>query len=129
MTRQEQFVLLAVAVAVAAGGAFSVKLKGSASLSSLSEHGSSVHGSAKVVNSTLRRGLAYANHGLTAGNAAERYGDWSAPRWSIISAGGDTLRPNHPLYRRPAYIGQNRHHVMSQGWGQWYYNPPSEAYF
>ena len=125
MTRREQFILLAALAVVAAGG-FAVKFKGSASLS---EHGSSVHGTAKVANSTLRRGLAYANSGLTAANASSRYGAWSAPRWSIMSAGGDTLRPNHPLFRRPGYIGQNRHKVMSEGWGGWYYNPPSEDYF
>ena len=120
MTRQQQCVLLAVAAALVLGGA--VKLRGSASLS---EYGSKAHGAGKVVNAALRRGLANATPGATAADAAEAYGTWTAPHWQMAQV----LRPNHPLYRRPGYIGENRHKVMTQGWDGWFYDPPSETYF
>jgi hypothetical protein len=126
MTRREQLILLAAVVVLVVGGAVTVKLRGSATLS---EHGSGVHGAAKVANSALRRGLAYATTGATAASGAEAYGDWTCPKWSMASVGVDPLRPNHPLFRRPSYIGENRHKIMSEGWGGWYYNPPSEVYF
>jgi len=121
MTRREQLILLA-AVVVVAGGFGVVKFKGSASLS---EYGSKAHGAGKVVNAALRRGLANATPGATAADAAQVYGTWTAPHWQIDTP----LRPNHPLYRRPGYIGENRHKVMTGGWDAWYYDPPSETYF
>ena len=120
MTRQQQCILLGVVAVLALGGA--VKLRGSASLS---EYGSKAHGAGKVVNAALRRGLANATPGATAADAAEAYGTWTAPHWQMAQV----LRPNHPLYRRPGYIGENRHCVMTGGWDQWYYSPPSETYF
>ena len=123
MTRREQLILLAaVAVAAAGGVAVSVKFKGSASLS---EHGSTMHGAAKVVNSALRTGWANTTAGLAAQDAAI----WTCPEWSLASVGATPLRSNHPLFRRPAYIGENRHKIMAYGWGPWYYDPPSEEYF
>ena len=110
MTRREQWILLAAVAVVAAGGFASVKLKGSASLSG---NQSNVEGSAKVVNSSLRRGMANATRGDT------REGAWSCPRWSMASVGVTPLRQNHPLFRRPGHIGENRHKVMSAGWGSW----------
>ena len=121
MTRREQWILLA-AVVVVAGGFGVVKFKGSASLS---EYGSKAHGAGKVVNAALRRGLVNATPRTTAADAALAYGTWTAPHWQIDTP----LRPNHPLYRRPRYIGENRHCVMTGGWDQWYYSPPSEVYF
>jgi hypothetical protein len=121
MTRREQCILLAAAVVVA-GGFGAVKLKGSASMS---EYGSKAHGAGKIVNSALRRGLANSTPRTTAADAALAYGTWTAPHWQIDTP----LRPNHPLYRRPGYIGENRHCVMQGGWDQWFYNPPSEVYF
>jgi len=120
VTRQQQWILLAVVAVLALGGA--VKLRGSASLS---EYGSKAHGAGKVMNSALRRGLANSTRGATAADAAQVYGTWTAPHWQIDTP----LRPNHPLYRRPGYIGENRHKVMTGGWDAWYYDPPSEAYF
>ena len=127
MTRREQLILLAAAVVVVAGGAaVSVKFKGSASLS---EHGSALHGAGKVVNSALRTGWANATAGATAAAAAETYPTWTCPEWSLVSVGATPLRSNHPLFRRPGYIGENRHKIMAYGWGPWYYEPPSEEYF
>lgn len=127
MTRREQLILLAVVVVAAAGGAaVSVKFKGSASLS---EHGSAVHGAGKMVNSALRTGWANATAGATAAAAAETYPTWTCPEWSMVSVGATPMRSNHPLFRRPAYIGENRHKLMDYGWGPWYYQPPSEEYF
>ena len=120
MTRQQQCLLLAVVAVLAVGGV--VKLRGSASLS---EYGSKAHGAGKVVNAALRRGLANATPRTTAADAALAYGTWTAPHWQIENP----LRPNHPLYRRPGYIGENRHKVMQGGWDAWYYDPPSEVYF
>ena len=120
MTRQQQCILLAVVAVLALGGA--VKLRGSASLS---EYGSKAHGAGKVVNSALRRGLANSTPRTTAADAAQAYPTWTAPHWQIDTP----LRPNHPLYRRPRYIGENRHKVMTEGWDGWFYNPPSEVYF
>ena len=125
MTRREQLILLA-AVAVVAAGGFAVKFRGSASLS---EHGNAVHGAGKAVNASLKRGLANATSGVTALDAADRYGSWTCPHWSMASVGVTPLRANHPLFRRPGYIGENRHKVMSEGWGPWFYDPPSEEYF
>ena len=122
MTRREQWILLAAVAVVAAGGFASVKFKGSASLS---EHGNAVHGAGKVVNSALKRGLANATPSV---DAAERYGSWTCPHWSMASVGVTPLRSNHPLFRRPGYIGENRHKVMTEGWGPWFYNPPREEY-
>lgn len=121
MTRRDQLFLLA-AVVVVAGGAGVVKLRGSASFS---EYGSKAHGAGKVVNAALKRGLANSTKRATAADGAMAYGTWTAPHWQIDKP----LRPNHPLYRRPSYIGENRHCVMTGGWDQWFYTPPSEAYF
>ena len=119
MDRREQYALLAVSAAAFLGGLVTVKLKGSASLDG---DGNPVKGAAKVVNSSLRTGL-----NATA-QPAGGTGDWSVPpRWPLVPAG--SLRGRHPLYRRPRYIGENRHKVMTEGWDGWFYNPPSEVYF
>jgi hypothetical protein len=119
VTRQQQWILLGAVVVLAAGGA--VKFRGSASLS---EYGSKAHGAGRVVNAALRQGLANATP-VTAADASKVYGTWTAPHWQIV----EPLRANHPLYRRPGYIGENRHCVMQGGWDRWYYSPPSEVYF
>ena len=117
MDRREQYALLVVSAALFLGGLVTVKLKGSASLDA---GGNPVKGAAKVVNSALRSAV-----NVTAQPAA---GDWSVPpRWPLVPAG--CLRARHPLYRRPSYIGENRHKVMTQGWDGWFYDPPSEVYF
>ena len=123
MDRREKLILLGVLVVLGVGGAASFRFQGS---STLSVGGSSVDGAAQAINAALRRGLANSTPGATAKNAAQNYGDWSSPRWNIDVT---PLRLNHPLHRRPKHIGENRHHVMQGGWNDWYYNPPSEAYF
>ena len=120
MTRQQQWILLAALAVLVLGGA--LKLSGNASLS---EYGSGAHGAGKVMNAALKRGLANTTQGATAATAARMYGTWTAPHWQIEKP----LRANHPLYRRPSYIGENRHCVMQGGWEKWYYDPPSEVYF
>ena len=120
MTRQQQWVGLAVGIALVLGGF--VKFRGAASLS---PYGSKAHGAGRVVNAALRRGVVNATQGATAATAAQAYPTWTAPHWQIEKP----LRPNHPLYRRPRYIGENRHKVMTGGWDAWYYTPPSEVYF
>lgn len=122
MTRQHQLILLAGLAVLAAGGVITVKARGSASMS---EYGSGAHGAARVVNAALRQGLADATRGADAADAAMVYGTWTAPHWQMAGV----LRPNHPLYRRPGYIGENRHCVQQGGWDAWYYTPPSEVYF
>ena len=122
MDRREQYALLIVSAVLLLGGLVTVKLKGSASLD---PGGSSVKGAAKVVNSSLRSAVNITAQpaGLSGGA-----GDWSVPpRWPLVPAG--SLRARHPLYRRPSYIGENRHKVMTQGWDGWFYDPPSEVYF
>ena len=122
MDRREQYALLAVSAALFLGGLVTVKLKGSASLDA---GGNPAKGAAQVVNSSLRTGL---NVTAQAAGLAGGAGDWSVPpRWPLVPAG--SLRVRHPLYRRPRHIGENRHHVMTQGWDGWYYDPPSEVYF
>ena len=113
MTSQEQILLLVVIAVVITGGV----------MLSANVDGASVKANADVANSTLKRGLADAYR------PGADDGDWQAPRWSILASGGDLLRANHPLYRRPGSPGENMYKVMSEGWGGWYYNPPSEAYF
>ena len=115
MNSQEQLLLLVVIAVVITGG---VMISTSANVD-----GASVKASADVTNSALRRGLSDAYR------PGADDGDWQAPRWSILSSGADLLRSNHPLYRRPGHPGENMYKVMSEGWGGWYYNPPSEAYF
>lgn len=122
MTRQEQYILLGIVTMLILGGAISVKLSGSARLS---EHQNPVHGAGKATAGMVRRQLANATETATAATAERSYGTWQAPHWQIK----DPLRANHPLFRRPAYIGENRHKVMTGGWDNWYYNPPGEVYF
>lgn len=121
MDRREQYALLVVSAALFLGGLVTVKLKGSASLD---PNANPAKGAAKVVNSSLRSAV-----NITAQPAGlAGAGDWSVPpRWPLVSAG--SLRGRHPLYRRPSYIGENRHKVMTEGWDGWFYNPPSEVYF
>ena len=40
-------------------------------------------------------------------------------------AGTPMLRDRHPLFRRPAHVGENRHRVSAEGW-EWFARPPSE---
>lgn len=56
-------------------------------------------------------------------------GNWSCPKQAVVATSGEVLHGNHPLFRRPNYAGENRYKVMCEGWGGWYYNPPSEEYF
>ena len=119
MDRREQYILLAVSVVLFAGGLVTVRLKGAASLD---PDGNPAKGAARVVNSSLRTAL------NVTGQTAAATGDWCVPpRWPLVPPG--MLRARHPLYRRPRYIGENRHKVMTEGWDGWYYNPPSEVYF
>ena len=120
MTRQEQRILLISVIVAVVGGFVSVKLKGSATLDTGQ---SGVKGAGKVVNAALRTG----SPNLWDPNADN--GDWRSPAWSIVSVASAPLRARHPLYRRPRYIGENRHKVITEGWDGWYYNPPSEVYF
>ena len=109
MNRQEkQLLLIAGIVAVLGGGWLAMgKPKSGA-----------------VANSSLKSGLL----DLTTDDVS--YDSWTCPQWSIKQqTGGNVHRLNHPLHRRPKYIGENRHKVMTQGWGGWYYDPPSETYF
>ena len=115
MTRQEQILLLVVITAVVVGA---VQVSGKASVD-----GASVKASAGVTNAALRRGLSDAYR------PGADDGDWQAPRWSILASGGDLLRANHPLYRRPGHPGENMYALQCGDWGDWYYNPPSETYF
>lgn len=123
MTRQEQIALLVTVAALVISGVITVKFQGSG----LTPKGGKATDSAKVVvNSALRQGQANL---FQSGNYM---GDWTSPSWKIAdlhSDGSPVLRPNHPLFRRPKHIGENRHKVMTEGWGGWYYNPPSEVYF
>lgn len=56
-------------------------------------------------------------------------GAWFTPIAQITASGADILHSNHPLFRRPSHAGENRHKVITEGWGGWFYNPPSEEYF
>jgi hypothetical protein len=118
VTRQEQFILMAaITVVVLGGAALSVK-------ASIGDNaGDSAMAGAAKFNASLRK----AGADLTSGQ--DDPGNWQAPDWSIASSGADTLHANHPLFRRPQHAGQNRYKVMCQGWGGWYYDPPSETYF
>jgi hypothetical protein len=72
---------------------------------------------AAMPNPALKAGLANA----TTGEEANR---WTAPSWGLASVGAAPLRMNHPLFRRPPYIGSNRHKVQCDGWNGWYYDAP-----
>jgi hypothetical protein len=115
MTGGEQVCLL-VAVAAAITGA--VSLSASANAGPVS-----AAGAVKVSNASLRRGLSDAYR------PGADDGDWQAPRWSILAGGGDLLRSNHPLYRRPSHPGEALYALQNGSWGGWYYDPPSESYF
>jgi hypothetical protein len=111
MNRQEQVVLLALAALAVTGGFIKIKTENNGNDTSV------------IVNSALRRKLADVTSGKSPAN------NWTCPEWSIKSVGADTLRSNHSLFRRPKYIGENRHAVMTGGWDNWYYDPPGEEYF
>lgn len=115
MTGGQQILLLAVITAAVTGGAM---LSGSASID-----GASVKAGAKVANSSLKTHLADAYR------PGADDGDWQAPRWSVLASGGQLLRGNHPLYRRPGHPGENMYKVICGDWGGWFYDPPSESYF
>lgn len=115
MSREAQILLLIVITVAVVGG---VHLSTKADVD-----GDSLKADAAVTNSSLKIGLADAYR------PGSDDGDWQAPRWSILAAGGDTLRPNHPLYRRPGHPGENMYKVMCGSWGGWFYDPPSESYF
>jgi len=82
----------------------------------------SFHGSIKATTDNggvaLKAGLADVTSG------AHEENRWTCPTWSLASVGCDPLRMNHPLYRRPAHIGENRHKAGQGGWGSWYYDAP-----
>lgn len=112
MTKHEELLLLTVIAAVAVGVvSFSVKAGPSG-----------ISASAKAGSGSLRRGLADAYR------PENDDGDWRAPKWSILSAGGDVLSGNHPLFRR-CQPGSALYRMQCGDWGDWYYNPPSESYF
>lgn len=109
MNRQEQKILLIAGAVLVLGGYLSIRGSAQAEVGS---------------NSSLKSGLL----DLTTDDLS--YDSWTCPQWQIKKYGtSGVLRLNHPLHRRPRYIGENRHKVMCEGWGGWYYNPPSEEYF
>ena len=108
--------LLLVAVGAAVIGGFALSAQANAGPVQ-------AYGAFKVNNASLRRGLA----DIYRPGADD--GDWQAPKWSIMAGGGDLLRSNHQLYRRPAHPGTALYALQCGSWGDWYYNPPGEAYF
>ena len=104
MTRAEWIGVAGLAAALAAIGA--VTFRGS------------IKASASDGSVMVKAGLA----DVTSGGHEENR--WTCPRWSMSSVGADQLRTNHPLYRRPCHIGENRHKVAQGGWGGWYYDAP-----
>ena len=122
MKREEQVLLLAAAAFLVVGGVIQVKFGGSGLLHPGGDRESATGVAKLVVNSALKNQLVNATPDSIKKNA----GSWNSPHWKIETA---PLRMNHPLYRRPCYIGEARHKVMNEGWGGWYYNPPSEDYF
>lgn len=112
MNRQEKTVLLGLAVLAIAGGIVKVRVDASGDFGS----------AAADARESLRRSLVNATSTVPDNN-------WTCPEWSIKSVGGSTVHKTHPLYRRPKFIGQNRHKIMSEGWAGWYYNPPGDDYF
>lgn len=115
MTGGEQLLLLVAVVAAVTGGV---------ALSSTADVGpDEISAGLKVNNASLRRGLSDAYR------PGADDGDWQAPKWSILSVGGDLLRSNHPLYRQPAHPGEALYPLQCGSWGQWFYDPPSESYF
>ena len=87
---------------------------GLAALGVISVHGSfsaaSDHGEAMV-----KTGLANVTADQDEGDGCNR---WNAPAWQIVNP----LRSDHPLFRRPCHIGENRHRVMCDN--GWYYDAP-----
>lgn len=112
MNRQEKTVLLGLALLIVAGGV----------VTSLFGNSDQPVDDAQQL---VRRGLAFTGNV----DVPDPDNSWTCPVWSIKAVGGDLLSPIHSLYRRPAFIGQNRHKIMSEGWAGWFYNPPSEDYF
>ena len=108
MTRAELIALGGVAAAVATLGV--VSFHGSASAAA---------GRAQGV---VKMGLADVTTDQDDGAGCNR---WTAPAWEMARVGTKPLRSNHPLYRRPGYIGCNRHQVMCDN--GWYYDAPENA--
>lgn len=82
-----------------------------------------------VIDMTGKLNAAVRTNGANLVRPSQDEGAWSAPRRSLKASGADVLHGNHPLFRRPDHAGQNMYKVMCQGWGGWYYDPPSETYF
>jgi hypothetical protein len=72
-------------------------------------------------HAALKAGLADA----TSGDSGEEANRWTAPSWGMAAAGVTPLRADHPLFRRPPYIGHARHQVMCNGW--YYHSPENEV--
>jgi hypothetical protein len=119
VTRQQ--VLLVAAAAIGLGMAGLVQFHGGVRASAGKAQAGLKVGAGKAAaaagHPALKAGLANA----TGDPAPNR---WSAPAWSLAQAGAAPLRQNHPLFRRPPYIGHNRHKVMCDGWNGWYYDAP-----
>lgn len=82
----------------------------------------SFHGS---IEATRDRGQQLVRGGLAdATDTGETSNRWTAPSWEMARVGVTPLRQNHPLFRRPPYIGHNRHKVMCDGWNGWYDQAP-----
>ena len=103
MTRAEWIGLAGVAAALGLFGAVSFH----GSLSAAGDHGEAL----------VKTGLANVTADQDEGDGCNR---WTAPAWQIANP----LRSNHPLFRRPAHIGENRHKVICGGWNGWYYGAP-----
>ena len=118
MDRQEKIILLILAAGllVTVGG-MSVRFTMGA------EPGETAREGGKKMNAALRRTAA------DIWRPAMDEGAWSLPVQTVLASGADTLHANHPLFRRPCHAGENRHKIITGGWGGWFYDPPSEDYF
>lgn len=119
MTRQQWIVVAAGAVVLAVAGvaSFSGGLQASADGARAKVKVGLGKMTAGTPNPALKDGLA----NVTSGHEPNR---WTAPAWSLAQVGAAPLRMNHPLFKRPPYIGHNRHKVMCDGWNGWYYDAP-----
>lgn len=123
MNRQEKIVLLGLAVLAVAGGIVKVKFEADADTGDASSVMS-------VMNDALKRTLVNAtsnNVAATTWYPRLSYNSWTVSEYQLMNQGVTPLRDNHPLFRRPKFIGENRHKVMTEGWAGWYYNPPGEV--
>jgi hypothetical protein len=114
--------VLAGAAAVGLGCLGLVQFHGGAQLAADGATAKVKVGIGKAMASVPRPGLRDGLADVT--SAQETPNRWTAPAWSLASVGAAPLRMNHPLFRRPPYIGSNRHKVQCDGWNGWYYDAP-----